>query len=97
MDAENEAKIREEKAKQYGPATFGHANLGLLWTALLQNHYQIKLDHPIPADLAMLMLAANKLNRGATPTPGHQDDYDDARVYVQLAREAREEIDRENS
>jgi hypothetical protein len=84
-----ERRVQRERARQYGDHVHGHANLGLLWTALLQNHYGIQLSHPVPASLAELMMAANKLNRAATPTPGHPDDYRDAAIYVRLSEDAK--------
>ena len=84
----SEDRTMQERTAQYGPATFGHANLGLYWTGILQNHFGIELDHPIPAHVVLLMMAASKINRAATPTPGQEDDYIDGKNYLQLAEEA---------
>ena len=83
-----ETDVQRKRSKQYGDATAGHRNLGLEWTGILQNHYGITLDHPIPSHVVLLMMAASKINRAATPTPGQPDDYVDARIYLNLAREA---------
>jgi len=61
--------VAADRLAQYPDATKGHTNLGLAWTGLLQNHYGIKLDHPIPAHVVLLMLGANKHNRAVLPTP----------------------------
>lgn len=88
---EREKKLHEERGKQYGEGTFAHTNLGLEWTGLIQNHYRITLSHPLPPDLVLLMFAASKANRAACPTPLHDDNYDDGKVYFEMARKAKEE------
>ena len=87
--SEADAKVQAERAKQYGDATFGHGNLGLIWTGLIQNHYGVKFDHPIPASLVLVLMAAAKANRAALPAPVQPDDYADGRIYFSLAEEAR--------
>lgn len=86
--AGHEARVFEERAKIYGEATFCHGNLGLYFTALIQQHYDITLPHPIPSDLAMMMIAANKLNRMARPSAYHEDNFVDMRVYTGMAERA---------
>ena len=82
-------EVRAGRTAQYGDATVGHRNLGLLWTGLLQNHFQIRLPHAIPPDVVLPMMAASKANRAATPTPGQPDDYEDGAIYFELAGEAK--------
>lgn len=84
---DEDKKIYVERKKRYGDHLHGHKNLGLLWTGLLQNHYGIRLAHPIPASLAELMMAANKLNRAAV-NPKWKDNYHDGRIYLTLAEDA---------
>ena len=72
-----------ERAKIYGDATLSHENIGEAWTALIQQHYQIRLDHPIPSGLVQLMMVAFKLQRSALVF--HADNYIDAKAYLQFA------------
>jgi len=88
---EEEAEILKDRAAAYGDASITHANLGLYWTGILQQHFGIELDHPVPADVVLLMLAANKINRAVLPTSGKLDDYVDLRNYAHLGWEARKE------
>ena len=89
VDFQSELDIRRQRGAQYGNADESHENTGLVWTGLIQNHYGIKLDHPLSASLVEIMMAGNKLNRMVTPNDMQDDDYLDGRVYIQLAREAR--------
>lgn len=82
------ANIRVDRSGRYGNATVFSANLGLQWTGMLQQHYGITLDHPLPAELVLEMMAVLKLNRAASDPD--KDNLDDAAVYVQLAEEARD-------
>ena len=87
---EEEDRVRSNRAQKYGPATFAHRNLGLIWTGILQNHFGCSLPHPIPPDVVLLMLGGNKINRAVLESSGRPDDYLDLRIYAQLAMEARE-------
>lgn len=80
-------QIRKERGLRYGPVKEGHDNLGLIWTGLLQDHYQIVLSHPIPSHIACLMLSGLKLSRAARPFRYDRDDYDDERNYTNFAQE----------
>ena len=84
----DEARVVAERNALYGDATKGHANLGLCWSGILQNHYGIRLSHPIPASVVLLMLSANKINRAVLPTSGKLDDFVDMRNYARLSEEA---------
>lgn len=81
--------VHDERARIYGDATDGHTNLGLIFTALIQGHYDIKLPHPVPADLALLMMAGGKLNRASRANVYHADNYVDGKVYFALADDAK--------
>jgi len=72
-----------ERAKVYGDASLSHENIGLAWTALIQQHYQIKLDHPIPSWIVELMMVNFKVQRAALIY--HADNFVDARAYLQFA------------
>ncbi len=84
LNASDQA-VHDERAAIYGDATDGHTNLGLIFTALVQGHYGIKLPHPIPADVALLMMAGGKLNRASRAFIRHPDNYVDGKVYFALA------------
>jgi len=56
-----------------------------MFTGLLENHYQIKLPHAVPARMVALMMAAVKLNRDAFRFK--QDNHDDAKNYLDIAKE----------
>ena len=72
-----------ERAKVYGDVTMSHENIGMGWTGLIQQHYQIRLDHPIPAWLVQLMMTSFKLQRSALVF--HADNFVDAHAYLQFA------------
>lgn len=72
-----------ERAKVYGDVTMSHENIGMAWTGLIQQHYQIHLDHPIPAWLVQLMMTSFKLQRSALVF--HADNFVDAHAYLQFA------------
>lgn len=72
-----------ERGKVYGDATLSHENIGLAWTALIQQHYQIRLDHAMPSWLVELMMVSFKVHRAARVF--HADNYVDARAYLQFA------------
>jgi len=86
-----EEGIFSERAAQYGDYKQNLRNAGLLWTALLQQFYRRPFEQPIPADLVALMFAAAKLNRAAYLDDFDEDHYDDARIYLNLARECAKE------
>ena len=74
-----------ERGKVYGDPKESHANIGLSWTALLQQHFGIQLDHPIPASLVAQMMVVFKMQRSARVF--HEDNYVDAHAYVRFAEE----------
>jgi hypothetical protein len=78
------ATIRE-RGKVYGEPSLSHHNIGLSWTGLIQQHYGIRLDHPLPAWLVELMLVAFKVHRAARVF--HADNYVDAKAYLKFAEE----------
>lgn len=83
--------IRRRNTEYRGEtATEAHARLGRLWTALLENHFQIELPEPIPAHVVLLMFAAHKIHRACLPWRREPDDYMDAVNYLRLADEAQE-------
>lgn len=86
---EEEKKIQQERAARYGDSVRGHQNLGRIWAALLSQYCGIYLDD-IPADIVLLMFAASKLNRASVEPPdSNSENFDDGKIYIELAKEAR--------
>lgn len=77
-------KVLRRRQKIYGPPASNHANIGLAWTGLLQQHYGITLPHSIPNWLVELMLVELKVNRSARVY--HHDNYIDMVAYAGFAR-----------
>jgi hypothetical protein len=75
----------EERSKIYGDPFHSYQNIGIAWTALLQQHYGITLDHPIPASLAAQMMVALKMQRATCVY--HGDNYIDAHAYAKFAED----------
>lgn len=82
--AKAEATIAE-RGKVYGDARLSHENIGLSWTGLIQQHYGIRLDHPLPASLVAQMMVTFKMQRAARVF--HADNYLDAGVYMGFAED----------
>jgi hypothetical protein len=76
--------LEEERGKVYGKPRHSHVNIGLSWTGLIQQHYGITLDHPLPDFLVAQMMVAFKNQRSARVF--QQDNYDDAAVYGDFAK-----------
>ncbi len=76
-------KTIEERGKVYGEPKHSHTNIGLAWTGLIQQHYGITLDHPIPAFLVALMLVDFKMSRAARVYQA--DNFIDGHAYVKFA------------
>jgi hypothetical protein len=91
-------EVRDQKEAEYGDSYEGHRNLGIVWTGLLQNHFQgLRLPATIPPDVVMLMMAAAKINRAVTSNKTKQDNFVDGRNYLTLAEEAQEKKERTGS
>lgn len=85
MNNETDLKALEaERGRVYGDPKLSHINIGLSWTALLQQHYGIQLSHPIPPELVALMMVTFKAQRSSRVF--HQDNYDDMAVYADFAK-----------
>lgn len=79
------AQTIEERGKIYGDPAQSHTNIGLTWTALIQQHYGIVLDHPIPNYVVAQMMVQFKVQRSARVF--HGDNFVDAEAYLRFARE----------
>lgn len=75
----------DERGKVYGDPKDSHTNIGLSWTGLLQQHYGIKLDHPLPCWLVAQMMVAFKVQRSARVYK--EDNYIDLEAYKRFAGE----------
>lgn len=73
----------DERSRIYGEPHLSHENIGLAWTGLIQQHYQIRLDHPLPSWLVEQMMASFKIHRAARVF--HADNYIDASAYLRFA------------
>ena len=81
--------IRKERNAIHGDPIPGHTNLGKAWGALLAEYFQRPVP-PLPCHLVCLMLVTLKLQRAARPMKYTEDDYLDARNYLDFAQEAEE-------
>ena len=87
MNITNEEVDRtiKERGEVYGDPRLSHINIGLSWTGLIQQHYGVVLDHPIPASLVAQMMTSFKMQRAARV---HKiDNYVDAQAYVTFANQ----------
>lgn len=80
-----EAAVIKERGIVYGDPRTSHRNIGLAWTGLLQQHYGIQLDHPLPSWLVAQMMVVLKVNRAARVFKA--DNYLDLKVYAGFAEE----------
>ena len=90
VDMADIKEIRKVKDAQYGDPSISLTNIGLSWTATLQQYYGITLDKPIPAPIVAQMYANAKLIRLATPNlpkAGFDDNLVDTKVYVDIIEE----------
>lgn len=76
-------KTIAERGKVYGDPQESHRNIGLAWTALLQQHYGVTLKDPIPAYLVAQMMVVFKINRSARVFK--KDNYVDGQAYLSFA------------
>lgn len=86
---EHLSQILAERGAIYGDPLDSHANIGLSWTGLIQQHYGITLDHPLPTSLVAQMMVVFKMQRAARVY--HADNYDDAVNYLSFARQAQQQ------
>lgn len=82
--------VIEERGKVYGDPYQGHQNIGLAWTAMIQQHYGMDLDHPIPAALVAQMMVVFKMQRSARVF--HADNYLDAAAYAEFAEDFQQRL-----
>ncbi len=89
----SESKVQktvQERAKVYGDPKVSHENIGLSWTGLIQQHYNIRLEHPLPPWLVAQMMVTFKMNRSAKVFK--EDNYIDSRAYLGFAESFQSEV-----
>jgi len=74
-----------ERGKIYGDPKESHTNIGLSWTGLIQQHYGITLDHPIPPELVAMMMVTFKVQRSTRVY--HKDNFVDGSAYLRFVEE----------
>ena len=87
----SESKVEQtlaERGQVYGDPVLAHENIGLNWTGMIQQHYGIRLDHPIPAHLVALMMVQFKAQRAARVY--HPDNFVDGAAYLNIAEKAQQ-------
>ena len=88
------AAVVAERGKVYGDPFKSHRHIGMSWTALIQQHFDIELPHAIPASLVAQMMVAFKNQRSCRKH--HADNLIDGRAYQGFADDfqQREEAER---
>lgn len=87
-----QAEIAFERQKVYGDPKVNHDGIAAAWSGLLEPHAEsIARGEPIPAHVVALMMATLKLNRMRNIF--HEDNYEDAAVYLSFARAWQREHD----
>lgn len=82
----DDKQIRQDREAVYGSHHINMDAAGLILTGLLEHHYQIKLPHPVPGHVVSLYMACAKAARATGP--GYtEDNYNDMRIYAQMAQE----------
>jgi hypothetical protein len=84
-----ESKVSEtiqQRGSVYGEPHLSHENIGLCWTAAIQQHYGIRLPHTLPSHVVELMMCQFKLQRSMRVF--HEDNYVDLRAYAGFAEHA---------
>lgn len=83
--ATNVDNVIAERGKVYGDPDLSCHNIGLEWTGMIQQHYDMKLDHPLPNWMVSLMLTVFKAHRACRVW--HEDNYTDAKAYLKFAEQ----------
>jgi hypothetical protein len=83
-------EIIAERQKVYGEPKQNHQFIAQAWTGLLHPHAEaIARGEPVPAHTVALMMAALKVDRMRLTF--HQDNFDDAEVYLKFAQQWQKE------
>ena len=79
--------IIAKRGEVYGDPYRSHVNIGLAFTALIQQHYDLTLTHPVPHELVAQMMVAMKNQRGCRHRVLSTDSHQDLRVYNKFAED----------
>ena len=92
LDEQGEAAIVAEREKVYGDPRASHEAIAMGWASLLQPWAkQIARLEPVPPHVVALMMASLKIHRSRHVF--HEDNYDDAHVYLGFAEKWQRERD----
>lgn len=83
MDEKELKEMCDVRTRDYGDPRISFEGLGMMWTAILETHYQLKLPWPIPAHVAALFMGALKISRASKGFK--EDNYDDLRNFIMFA------------
>lgn len=75
-------KVTRQRGKIYGRPEDSHRNIGLVWSGMIAQHFDIVLK-PLPAYLVAQMFVAFKMVRATRVY--RKDNYIDALAYLQFA------------
>jgi hypothetical protein len=78
-------QVIAERGRVYGDPYISHRAIGLAFSGLIEHHYGIMLDHPIPASLVARLLLALKNQRASLVY--HADNFVDAKAYLRFSEE----------
>ncbi len=85
--------IMSERQERYGDPSVNMSTTGKMFTGMLEQHFGEPLPGFIPGYIVALMHVTIKVSRMCHRSPLHQDNYDDAHNYLEIARKLQEEFD----
>lgn len=81
------AAIRLDRNQKYGHFYASHENAGRIWAGMISHHLGRRIPD-LPPYLVALMMSAHKILRASHEGGAdHDDNYIDAKVYVDIARD----------
>lgn len=86
MSPDTVSETIQQRGTIYGEPHHSHRNIGLVWSAILQQHYGLTLPAPIPPHVVELMMVGFKINRAVRVY--HPDNYVDLAAYARFAEHA---------
>lgn len=78
------SRVVKSRSRVYGEPHLSHENIGLCWTAAIQQHFGIRLPGPIPAHVVEMMMAQFKIQRAMRVF--HEDNFVDCQAYLRFAQ-----------
>ena len=79
-----EDRLESERSKDYGDPATCHSNIALAWNAYMSQRIAAGQINLADYDVANMMALLKIIRAGFNP--GHDDSYDDARVYLGFAK-----------